>query len=432
VVTDVMPGWSIRAVYGLLLLVFAALCSLFAILAPFPAGYDERAHYSYAVYLAEETELSRSFDDMFLVDPAAHSTWTNDRNYLNHPSFYYAALVLTAQMFDTADAISPFLLRLANVGLSVAALALALQIGLGADWPMPARLVFGVMLATTPMLPILGGIVSNDNLAWFGGALACLGAYGLLSDGLSRGRLAMLAAGVALAGLAKLPAAMLCGIFLTTVLAALAVRVGWRTLADRRVLLALAFCSLALLPYLWFWSEYGSPVPYTKGHAAILEQRMTEIPQWREQRHDLPGYAGHFVLSLLMFWPPTVPRTTIEIALLVVPLGCFVLAMLGVMMAWRPPRNRCRTPIESLLLCGMIAVAVVMTIHFGFTFVRHLETGWLKGVYPRYYFPLLPLLAAAVAIAVARVNSWTIASIAVISMLGYAGFTGWTVVSFLS
>lgn len=431
-VTVVVPGRSIRVVYGLLLLGYAALCTSFAILAPFPAGYDERAHYSYAVHLAGEPELSPSFDAMFLVDPDAHSAWTNDRNYLNHPPFYYGSVALPLRALSGTAAVSPLLLRLANVAMSVAALALALQIGLRADWPAPARLVFGVMLATTPTLPLLGGIVTNDNLAWLGGALCCLGAYRLLSGGLSGGRLAMLAAGVALASLAKLTAAMLCGLFLIVVLVTLAARDGWRTLADRRLILALVFCSLALLPYLWLWSEYGSPAPYTKGQAAILEQRLAEIPAWREQRHDLLRYAGHFVLSLLMFWPPTVPRAAIEIALLAVPLACLVLAVLGVVIASRPPRHRHRTPIEVLVLCGTIAVAVVMAVHLGFTFERHLETGWLKGVYPRYYFPLLPLLAAAAGIAVARLNSWTIAWFAVIPMLGYAGVVGWTVVGYLS
>jgi hypothetical protein len=316
--------------------------------------------------------------------------------------------------------------------MSVAALALALQIGLHADWPMPARLVFGVMLATTPTLPILGGIVTNDNLAWLGGVLCCLGAYRLLRDGISGGRLALLGAGIALASLAKLTAAMLCGMLMITMFVALAARDGCRTLADRRVILVLGLCSLTLLPYLWFWIEYGSPAPYTEGHAAILEQRVAHLPQEGDQRHDLPRYAGHFVLSLLMFWPPTVPRTAIEIALLVVPLGCVALGMVGIVMAWRPPRDRRRSPIEILVLCGTIATAAVMAVHLGFAFGRYLETGWLKGIYPRYYFPLLPLLAAAAAIPIARLGSWTIASCAMVLMVCYAGFAGWTVVRFLS
>ena len=428
-----MPGgWSIRAVYGLLLLTYAAVCSLFAILAPFPAGYDERAHYSYALHLAERNEFAPAFDDMFLVDSDQRSAWTTDRNYLNHPSFYYASLILPAQASNVSGAISPLLLRLFNVALSVAALALALQIGLRCDWPLPARLVFGVMLATTPTLPILGGLVTNDNLAWFGGALACLGAYHLLSDGVSGRRLAMLAAGVALASLAKLTAAMLGGLFLVTVLVALAAREGWRIVADQRVLLAVTLGALALLPYLWFWNQYGSPAPYTTGHAAILEQRLAELPAWRDQRYDLPHYVGHFLLSLLMFWPPTVPRTGLEMLLLAAPLGVLTLAGLGVLMVWRVPRQRDRTPIEALVLCGSITVVAVMAIHLGFTFARHLESGWLKGIYPRYYFPLLPLLAASAAIAVARLGSWTIACFALVAVLGYAGFAGWTVVHVMS
>jgi hypothetical protein len=62
-----------------------------------------------------------------------------------------------------------------------------------------------------------------------------------------------------------------------------------------------------------------------------------------------------------------------------------------------------------------------MAIHLGFTFERHLETGWLKGVYPRYYFPLLPVLPAAGAVLVAHLRSPTVAALLMALSLGFAG-----------
>jgi hypothetical protein len=312
--------------------------------------------------------------------------------------------------------------------MSPCALALVLQIGMRAGWPVSARVVFGVVAATVPTLPVLGGLVTNDNLAWFGGALCCLGAFSVLQEGPSRSALAKLVGGFALASFAKLTAAMLGGGLLTGTLAALAMRDGWRSLASRRVLIGLAFAALALLPYVHFWAEYGSPAPYTTGQAAFLEERLAEIPKWRQQRYDLPRYVSHFFVSLLLFWSPLLPRTGFEFMLLVAPLSCLALAAAGFLLAVRSVRRGSRDPAEMLVLCGVIAIAAVLAIHLGFTFARHLETGWLKGVYPRYYFPLLAVLPAACAVAVARRNSWPIATLAVVLSLGFAGYAGLDVV----
>ena len=47
------------------------------------------------------------------------------------------------------------------------------------------------------------------------------------------------------------------------------------------------------------------------------------------------------------------------------------------------------------MLCGALAVGATLAVHIGFSYQRHLETGWLRDAYPRYYLPLLPVFAAA-------------------------------------
>ncbi len=407
---------AIRWLYRLLVLGHFGLAVAVAALAPFPAGFDELAHVSYATHVRERRELVPAFDEMFLLEADDPSAWSTQPNYLNHPSFYYVALSLLPGPGRPPRVL---LLRLVNACLSTAGLALALRIGLQAAWPTSARALFGIMLATVPTLAILGGLVTNDNLAWFGGALCCLGAYGLLRDGVSGRRLAIWTGGFVLASLAKLTAALLCGGLVAATLGALWLQQGSRMLLERRLLIALALGSIALVPYLAFWIHDGSPAPYTAGQAAILQSRLAEIPEWQAQRFGFARYALHFVLSLLMFWPPLVPRAELQILLLAVPLICGLLAVLGTGIALGRIRGPERDPAALFVVGGVGALAVVMAIHLGFAFERHLETGWLKGIYPRYYFPLLPVVPAACALAAARPGwRWTVGLITVL-VTGY-------------
>jgi hypothetical protein len=134
---------------------------------------------------------------------------------------------------------------------------------------------------------------------------------------------------------------------------------------------------------------------YTGGQAEMLQSRLAEIPEWQAQRYEFARYAAHFLLSLLMFWPPLVPRTGLQILLLAAPSICVLCALLGASIALRGSRGAERDPTALFVLCGALALGVVMAIHLGFTFERHLETGWLKGIYPHYYFPLLPVFPPA-------------------------------------
>ena len=106
------------------------------------------------------------------------------------------------------------------------------------------------------------------------------------------------------------------------------------------------------------------------------------------------------------------------------PLASLLLAGGGLLIAIDSVRRGSREPAAMLVLCGASATLVVLAIHLDFTFARHLETGWLKGIYPRYYFPLLVIIPAACAIAVARLRSWPIAALIVAASLGFAGLSG--------
>jgi hypothetical protein len=344
-----------------------------------------------------EGEILPTFADLRLIDASSVDRWTDQPSYLNHPSAYYVLMAWAAAPFElpAAELVRPW--RLMNVTLAVGALVVVLRLGQEAGWSAPAQAAFVTLIAFNPTLPVLGGIVTNDNLAFLGGALCCLGVFRLLAGQRSGGAWITVALGALLAALAKLTAAVLCSALLACALAWLVAQEGWAVLRRWPVALCLIACCLGLLPYLLLILQYGSPAPFTDGQAAMLASRLAELPDWREQRYGLLAYLGHFAQSLLVYWPPAPPETRLEIALLAAPAACLGIAALGIARAVIAMRRGTGDAMAVFVICGGLALGMVMLIHLGFTYQRHLETGWLRGVYPRYYFPLLPVLSAACA-----------------------------------
>ena len=196
------------------LIIFVLRCLGYACFGSFPNGFDEGAHFSFALHVLQSGEVLPAFTDLRLVDAEGLAGWTDRPNYLNHPSAYYVLMAAVAAPFELAAADLIRFWRLLNVALTAVVVALILRLGREAGWSAPSQAAFATLVALNPALPVLGGIVSNDNLAFLGGALTCLGAFRLLSGKRSRGVWMTAAAGVLLAGLAKLTAVLLCGLLL--------------------------------------------------------------------------------------------------------------------------------------------------------------------------------------------------------------------------
>jgi hypothetical protein len=402
---------------------FVLHCLGFAWFGAFPNPYDEAAHFSFALHVLQTGDLLPAFADLRLIDPETVTGWTDRPNYLNHPSGYYALLAAAAAPFELAPAELVRFWRLLNVALAAGVVALILRLGRDAGWSVPAQAAFAALVALNPALPVLGSIVSNDNLAFLGGALTCLGTFRLLSGRRSAGTWASAAAGVLLAGLAKLTAALLCGLLLAGTIAWLIATEGPRVLRSASALLCLLVATLGFAPYLWFLLEHGSPAPLTAGQAAILERRLAEIPGWRDSRLDFWPYARHFAWSLLVYWSPVTPIRPPQIALLVLPATALAVSLVAVLAALPPARRGTYDPTARFVACGAAAMAVMAAVHLEFTFARHQETGWLRGVYPRYYFPLLAVLPAACARLIERcgrpARRWALAALLIAATATY-------------
>lgn len=388
---------GLARLYLIALVIFAGRCLMVAVFGGFPNPFDELAHVSLVRHLAEHGGFFPPFADLRMLDPLDPAAWTPALNYLNHPSPYYLVMSwLALPLLGSPDALV-LGLRLANSALAVSGMAVVLWLGRQAGWSSAAQVTFVALVVANPTLPVLGGIVTNDNLAFFGGALCCAGVFGLLQGRRSGGVWLLIALGFALASVAKLTAALLCGALLAFALARCATRGGLAALRSPAPIAALVICVLGALPYLAFAVEYGSPAPLTEGQAAMLAERLAELPEWRDQRYGLAAYLGHFAQSLLVYWPPAPPETHLEIALLAAPAACLVIGWLGIAQAARAMGRGESDAMAAFVVYGALAIGLVILVHIGFTFQRHLETGWLRGVYPRYYFPLLPVLPAACA-----------------------------------
>jgi len=405
------------------LTLFVVRCLGFAWFGYFPNGYDEAAHFSFALHVLQTGDVLPAFADLRLIEPESVASWTDRPNYLNHPSAYYALMAAAAAPFELPAVDLIRFWRLLNVALATAVVAVILRLGRDAGWSAPAQAVFAVLVVFNPALPVLGSIVSNDNLAFLGGALTCLGAFRLLSGKRSAGVWATVAAGMLLAGLAKLTALLLCGLLLACTLAWLVASEGPAVLRSVPAVLCLIIAGLGLVPYLPLVLEHGSPAPFTAGQAAILERRLAEIPAWRDSRLDFWPYVGHFAQSLLVYWSPVTPVRPVQVALLALPAMVLGMGLTAIMAALRPSRSAAADPTARFVVGGAIAMAVMAAVHLEFTFARHQETGWLRGVYPRYYFPLLAVLPAACAWLIERCGRpsrrWTLAGLLIAATLAY-------------
>jgi hypothetical protein len=402
------PWLGVDRLYWVALIVFAGRCLMVAWFGHFPNAYDEHAHFSYALHVLQTGDIAPSLDELRLTDPTSPARWSDERNYLNHPSPYYVLLAWAARPFDLSAAGLIRAWRLLGVALATLGVALILRLAREAGWSAPAQAAFVAMIALNPTLPVLGGIVSNDNLAIVGGALTCLGVFRLLAGARSGGVWVTVAAGVLTASLAKLTAALLCGLLLAFALARLIAGAGLAALRSWQAWLCLSAAALGAMPYLALIIEHGSPAPYTAGQAAILASRLAEMPEWQTSRLGFWPFVAHFWQSLLVYWPPVTPASSAQIVLLALPASCLGLSLIAALGALRAvAAGRGDDPTACLVACGVLAMAVMLMVHLGFTFARHQDTGWLRGVYPRYYFPLLAVLPAACAWLIERCQDET-------------------------
>jgi hypothetical protein len=352
--------------------------------------FDEIPHLSYIAYLQHTREVWPTFSDMRLIDPS-NFNFTGERNYLDHPSIYYW---LMAWLGPTLEGHPDTVLfyRLANIALAAIGLAAWMAIGIVLRLPPLKLYAYILPLACIPVLATLAGTVTNDNMAFAGSGIAALAVFQLM---IARKPVWLMTAllGVIIASWAKFPPMLQTGGLVGGVL----VWMLWHRRLDWRWIGPIAIAALiAGAPYIVFFAQYGSPAPRTPGQIEMFTH-IAQAEGWADAPRLSPvSFAMNFVWEFIVDWMPTEKtRSAFAYTALAIPVATALCALAGLgLAAQRVPRAKAE-PLDILVVSGCIAFAVTFMLHMIFSYRLHIDFGWMTSAYPRYYLPLLAVVALA-------------------------------------
>lgn len=360
---------------------------------------DEQGHVSVALWIAESGQMLPHFDSV----PAQaddRSGWTDHEVGINHPFPYYWAMAAVALPFDgLADRV--LAMRMANVLLSGLTVVVVLLLARQLPLSPPFQILFASQFVLMPWVGFLGAHVTNDNLAVFGGALLAFGAWGVLTERPNLRCWLMASGGLLLAGITKGNALFLAGLFSLMLLVVAPQDRKWRRRGPWMLVIA---GLLATLPYIHFAKVYGSPIPMTRGIQHSIDYWLA-FTGWGSIRLTPAEYFSYFWQKLLGTWNPFLTERTnrlmpqewhLQVLLLVPVLGFALAASQMAWSAFRLVSRRTMTAMDWLAAIGGITFAITIIVHYWLAYQLHARTGWMNGVWPRYYMPLMliPALAA--------------------------------------
>jgi hypothetical protein len=342
-------------------------------------GFDEVAQVSYIA--AVQRDGPEPLTALRLLDPASFR-FTAAPNYLNHPPLYYWALAAAGPHLEGQPR-ALLWYRIVNTLLAVLGLIACLRLGAGLG--RMEFYAYAVPLVAMPVLVPLAGAINNDNAAFCGGAIAILALSRLVQTG-GRRFLFMAAAGLIMAGWAKLTGLLLVGGVTTAVICYLAWR---RRLPKSQFWTLAAALAVAAVPYLVLIAHYGSPAPDTAAQHAMLVSESRQYGWAAMPRLPFPAYAAEFVTDYFRRWlPGFVPQSPAAWTILFIPVLAVLIAALGIAAAVRRVAQRCECPADVLVVACALATAATFVVHIVFSYQRHLATGWMLDAYPRYYLPV--------------------------------------------
>ncbi len=377
----------LAAIVILALLVLAAIVS--AARKDVTQGFDELAHASYVAQFQHDGGAP-DLERMRLLDPRTFR-FTGEPNYLNHPAEFYALLALLGPKLE-GEPRALFAHRLLNVALVGIGFAALLGLGPAARFSRHEYYAYAVPLACIPVLAPLAGAINNDNLAFLGGALATLGLWQCVASG-RREWLALALFGVVAASWAKLTGLLLTGTMVGGVVAYLL----WRRRLPWRWTFALVIALLiAAAPYGDFVLRYGSPTPETPAQLALIADGARAAGWADLPRKSFPAYAAYFVVAFIAEWMPALGgRSALNNAMLALPLAALLCAGAGLALSVQRLARQRETALDVVVVAGAAALAATFAVHLGYSFGRHVATGWLMDAYPRYYLPLAAIVPLA-------------------------------------
>jgi hypothetical protein len=387
------PAKAISAQLRVCTIIFALVViagTLGALRKDITQGFDEVAHTSYVADLQQSGEWWPALDKMRMLDPASFR-FGEQLNYLNLPPPYYLLLArLGPRLEGRPGAI--IVHRLTNVMIVALGLAAILAIALFARFSDLELYAYVVPIGAIPILAPLAGSINNDNAAFFGGALALLGAWQLVAAKRTMWLYVALG-GVLIASWAKLTGLMLSGGMLGGVFLWLLWRRHFR---QEWVLPIAAAALLAAAPYFVLILQYGSPTPNTPGRIEMFVSGAHTAGWDVAPRLSPISYTIFFVAEFIEQWMPSLStRSALNYSMLIIPMATALFAGAGVVLSLRRIKRGEEGPLDIIVAAGSIIGLATFFIHIAFSYKQHLAYGWMLDAYPRYYLPLLAIVPLA-------------------------------------
>ena len=369
---------TIKVLVSVPLLLFVAIAVNLINTTRFPAP-DELEHVSYAAHLQETGRTLPQFKEQNTLASEDLCRWEARPNYIGHPSPYYVFISwFLTRSLSPQNAV--FIPRLASLGLLLFGLTVALWAGMRVfKRDKLALAVFCIGLTFCPELLSISRQVTNDSLAFLGGALAY---WGACTSGRRRWSSdAGVALGLMLALWAKPNAGLEVGLFLAVVIAlqqpCFSRVVAWITIGGL----------VGSLPYILIVLDHAAVIPVTAENVRGV-RHMQSFADYLPAFVFNVGYTWGFIS--IPIWPVTMNGILISAAFWIM-MGFTVLG------AW-PARLPLSARHTHLAAAGVMAFVLVLPIHLWFASAN---LGYsVPAASFRYYLPLWPALIHALACAV--------------------------------
>ena len=365
-------------------LAFHALGGLLALtMDRFPSSLDELQHLSFVRAMGARPSLLPDYDGLrVLAGPAGG--FTDAANYLNHPSPYYLLLA----PLDRLTGGSVPALRLANLGLSLAAMAILLAAGFQVLKGWRERAVFAGALVLFPKLAAVAGLINNDNGALLAVAVAV---FGLIAWQRSptRGAALILALGLALCGWTKLTVLLMVG-FSVAIAEALRLWRARRPAPWSAYVLLGAGLAVAAIPSLANLAAYGRLLHHSDVFTVPVGQRAQLSPG---------QYLWLFARYMAEKWAALEPTDLLQQLGLYLVIGLAAVSVrLGLGQVTRPGEDADEDAGWRVSTAMILAALPVLAIHVWFGWRTFQEDGFLEMAQMRYYYGLWPGFALGLAL----------------------------------
>ena len=257
-----------------------------------------------------------------------------------------------------------------------------------------------------PKIAVIGGIINNDNLAFFGAACTFLGLSWLLKKKVFVGTALLISTGFALAALAKLTAGLLVGLVIVFVHAGIYrefLPFSRKHVGYFAIIFALAL--IGIFPYLFNIFTIGKPIYINyASYAAFNPEHQLYFDTWE--------LIGHFFSRLAVKWAAYEPSNIYQIFSM---LFCLVLGLIGLIRTFLD--KDVNQNLGIIFKSVFLTILIMLAIHIYYLHSMYEKTGYYGGATIRYYIPIWPGIAMAAASGTELINNERVRSYLVILLI---------------